>query len=101
MLETIIKRITEVKYEDSIMPTAKPFCATISATSPRVIMPTPILSESPHPKRHSREVKPQPMILVISATATKHSENSTKFSEILSKLVFKPILAKKTGPKII
>ena len=40
--DTIIKRITEEKYFESINPTARPLLATIRATSPRTIIPSPI-----------------------------------------------------------
>ena len=46
-------------------------------------------------------VSPQPMTLVIKPTATKHSEKTS--SELVKPLncVFRPILAKNTGQKII
>ena len=40
---TNIIRITGVKNSGVIKPRARPFCAVISATSPLVIIPTPIL----------------------------------------------------------
>ena len=42
--DTIISKITDVKYTGVKSPADNPFCDTISATSPLVIMPTPILS---------------------------------------------------------
>ena len=36
MLDTMISRITDVKYTELIMPSLSPLCATIKATSPRV-----------------------------------------------------------------
>lgn len=39
--ETMIKRITAVKYFGSINPEERPFEATINATSPRTIIPKP------------------------------------------------------------
>ena len=40
--ETIIKRMTEVKYFESTRFAESPFVATIRATSPRTIIPSPI-----------------------------------------------------------
>ena len=42
----MISRMTEVKNWLSTIPAFNPRCATISATSPRVIMPQPIFRES-------------------------------------------------------
>ena len=101
MLDTIISRITEVKYCEPIMPSVSPRWATISATSPRVIMPTPTLSVSLPLKPHSLDMAPQPMILLTSATATNASENSrsSHVKPLIS--VLSPMDAKKIGPKII
>ena len=101
MLETIIRKITAVKYIGEIIPTERPFCETINATSPLVIIPTPILKLSFMLNLHNLAMIPHPMIFVINATSTKLRENRRIVPSILSILVFKPILAKKTGPKII
>ena len=74
MLDTIISRITAVKYTELIKPSSSPRWATMRATSPRVIMPTPMRSESLLPKRHSRDIAPQPMTLVAMATITNSTE---------------------------
>ena len=64
-------------------------------------MPTPILRESPQLKRQSFAAKPQPMILVISATMTKQTQNR-KISGVRPLMsVFKPMDAKKMGAKMI
>ena len=101
MEDTMISRMTDVKYTESIIPSLSPLCATISATSPRVIMPTPMRRVSLPLKPHRRDTAPQPMIFVTSATATNASENSTRSQPIPSILVLSPMLAKKIGAKII
>ena len=95
-----MSRMTAVKYTGSTTPTSRPFWATISATSPRVIMPTPTLRESPQLKRQIFAARPQPMILVSSATMTKQMQNS-KISGVRPLMsVFKPMEAKNTGAKM-
>ncbi len=96
--ETMIRKITDVKYTGVSRPAERPFCATISATSPRVIMPTPIFSESRTLNLQMRAISPQPMIFEISPTATNAMEKNRMLIFRLSTLVFRPILAKKTGP---
>ncbi len=71
-----MSRMTAVKKTESTTPTPRPFWATMRATSPRVIMPTPTLRESPQLKRQTFAARPQPMILVIRATTTKQTLNS-------------------------
>ena len=79
---------------------AKPFCATISATSPRVIIPTPTFRESSQLKRQIFAARPQPMILVINATTTKQTQKS-KISGVRPLIsVLRPMEAKKIGAKI-
>ena len=76
---------------------SRPFWATIRATSPRVIMPTPTLRESPQLNLQTLAASPQPMILVIRATTTKHTLNS-RISGVRPLIsVFRPMLAKKMG----
>ena len=99
--DTIIKKITDVKYTGVSRPAVNPFCATIRATSPRVIIPTPILRESIPLNLQSRAVIPQPMIFEINPTATNAIENRRILIFTLSTFVFRPILAKKTGPNNI
>ena len=101
MLDTIINKITEAKYSGVSSPTDSPFCATISATSPLVIIPTPILTHSIPLKPQSQDISPQPIILATSPTRTKHTEKSRRELVILFKLVLSPMLAKNTGPNII
>ena len=101
MDDTMIKNITEVKYTGVSSPAVSPFCATISATSPLVIMPTPILSESMPLNLHRRAISPQPTIFEINPTATNAMEKARILIFTLSTLVFSPILAKKTGPNSI
>ncbi len=79
-------------------PRESPFWEIIRATSPRVIMPMPIFRESAMEKRHSFAMSPQPMILASSAVRIKQSEKSRISAFTLSREVFKPMLAKKTGP---
>lgn len=98
MDDTIIKKITDVKYTGVSKPTVNPFCATIRATSPRVIIPTPILRESIPLNLHRRAAIPQPTTFEISPTATNAIENIKILIVTLSTFVFRPILAKKTGP---
>ena len=76
MEDTMISKMTDVKYTGCMSPTASPFCETIRATSPRVIMPTPIFKESSHEKRQTLEIRPQPTIFVMSATKMNATENS-------------------------
>ena len=101
MEEVIIKRITEVKYTGSIRPAESPFCDTINATSPRVIIPTPIFKQSAPRKRHAFAIRPQPIILQINATSTKQTEKDKIDRLKFEMSVFRPILAKNSGPKII
>ena len=71
MEEQIMSIMTAAKYFWSIIPAESPFEDTISATSPRVIIPTPTLMLSLKLYFASFAVIPQPMIFVISATITK------------------------------
>ena len=89
------------KYSAPIIPTDSPFCATIKATSPLVIIPTPIFNASGPLNLQILAIRPQPMILHSNATTTNPIEKSTNSPFRWSKLVFNPILAKKIGPKII
>ena len=70
-LETMISRITAVKYSGVRRPTDNPFCATIRATSPRVIMPTPIFRLSGKENLQAFAMSPQPMIFVIKTEDRK------------------------------
>ena len=99
--EQIIKRITAVKYSAVIIPAAKHFWVTIKATSPRVIMPTPIFRESLQLNLHIFAMRPQPIILEIKATRTKARQNNTNVALILSKVVFNPMPTKNVGAKIM
>lgn len=101
MDDTIIKKITDVKYTGVSKPAVNPFCATIRATSPRVIIPTPIFRESIPLNLHRRAAIPQPMTFEINPTTTNAIENIRILIFTLSTLVFRPILAKKTGPNNI
>ena len=101
MEDTIIKRITDVKYTGFKSPTASPFCDTIRATSPLVIIPTPILIACFGEYRSNIAIREQPIILEKSATATNASENQRIFQFISLMSVFKPMDAKKIGPNII
>ena len=97
----IISKITAVKYCDDIRPTLRPFCATISATSPLVIIPTPILRQSIPLNPHNLDIIPHPIILETSAIITNAIENTISAESTPSIFVFNPILAKNTGPKSI
>jgi len=89
--------MTAVKYTGSTTPAARPFWATISATSPRVIIPTPTLRLSLQEKRQSLAARPQARILLPSATSTKQTLNS-RISGVRPLIsVFRPMLAKNTG----
>ena len=85
----------------AIRPVSSPFLATIRPTSPRFIIPTPILSESGILNLQSFAVPPQPITFVKSATATSAIENQSIERLKSLKLVWSPILAKNTGPKIM
>ena len=100
MEDVIISKITDVKYTGSSSPTDIPFWATIKATSPRVIIPTPTLIACLAGILQAIDISPQPIILVSKATATKPRENTRIDQSIFWILVFKPILAKKIGPNI-
>ena len=76
MEDTTMRRMTAVKKTESTTPTPRPFWATMRATSPRVIMPTPTLRESGQLKRQTFAARPQPMILVMRATTTKQTLKS-------------------------
>ena len=101
MEEQMISKITAVKNWEEIMPTDKHFWATIKATSPRVIIPMPIFKESLKLNLQILAIMPQPTILEPSATTTKARQNSRNFTSVISKEVFKPMLTKKIGAKII
>ena len=88
-----------MKKTESTTPTPRPFWATMRATSPRVIMPTPTLRESPQLNRQSFAARPQPMILVSRATITKQALNSRMVGVRPLMSVLRPMLAKKTGAK--
>ena len=94
--DTIIKRMTDVKYTGVSRPADNPFCATISATSPRVIIPTPIFKESNPLNLQRRAISPHPIIFEMSPTATNAAEKSRIPILTLSTFVFRPILAKNT-----
>ena len=101
MEETMISKITDVKYTGSISPTASPFWAMINATSPRAIIPTPIFRESGILNLHIRLIRPQPMIFATRATTMNPMENQMIPALISPISVFNPILAKNTGPNNI
>ena len=61
MLDTTMRRMTAAKYSDPIIPTLSPFWDTMSATSPLVIIPTPILRESAHEYLQSFPASPHPI----------------------------------------
>lgn len=94
----MISRMTQVKYSGVKSPTESPFWETIRATSPLVIIPIPIFRESDREKRQTLAISPQPMIFANNATSTKKTEKSRISASTLSREVFKPMLAKKTGP---
>ena len=96
--DTMIRKITDVKYTGVSSPAVRPFCATIRATSPRVIIPTPIFSESRPLNLQRRAISPQPIIFETSPTATNAMEKARIPILTLSTFVFNPMLAKKTGP---
>ena len=75
--ETMIRIIIGAKNCGAIRPVSSPFLATIRPTSPRFIIPTPILSESGILNLQSFAVPPQPITFVKSATATSAIENQS------------------------
>lgn len=101
MEEKRINNITGVKKTGSNKPTDKPFCETIRATSPRIIIPTPILTESLLLNLKSLAINPQPIILAERAIAINNMEYNSNDREKYSIEVFKPMLAKNTGPNNI
>lgn len=98
MDDIIISKITEVKYTGVRSPTDNPFCDTIKATSPLVIIPTPIFKESDILNLQIFAIIPHPTILETNPTATNAMEKIKILAFKLSKFVFNPILAKNTGP---
>ena len=94
-----ISMMTPVKYSGVMRPTARPALAVIRATSPLVIMPTPILIESLKLNLQSFAVAPQPMTFARQATATKASEKNSSFKFIDAKETLRPMPAKKIGAK--
>ena len=92
-----ISMITPVKYSGVIRPTARPAFAVIRATSPLVIMPTPILRESLKLNLQSFATAPQPTILARHATATNAIEKNKSFKFIDAKETLRPMPAKKIG----
>lgn len=99
--DTIIRRMTLVKYTGLRSPTDNPFWDTIRATSPLVIIPIPIFNESLAENLHSLATAPQAIIFVNSATRTKAMENHRICAEKSAMSVLRPILAKNTGPNSI
>ena len=73
--DTKIKMITLVKNMELRRPSSSPFWATIKATSPRFIIPTPILRESLPEKWHRRAIPPQPTTLDSRPTTRKARVN--------------------------
>ena len=101
MDEQIIRRMTAVKNSEVIMPCDKHFPPTIKATSPRVIIPTPIFKESDQLNLSAFAISPHPIIFASSATATKATQNRRSFGVTARNDVFRPIPVKKIGAKII
>lgn len=101
MDEIIISKITDVKYTGVSRPTDNPFWDTIRATSPLVIIPTPIFKESDILNLQILAINPHPITFAIRPTATNATEKIRMLAFKLSRLVFNPILAKNTGPNNI
>ena len=101
MLDTMISRMTAVKYEESMIPIFRPLLVMISATSPRVIIPTPIFKQSIHLNLQAFAINPQPITLLIIATITNPMAKTILLVSIAEKSVFRPIATKNTGANII
>ena len=80
-----------------IRPTAAPLLATIRATSPRDTIPQPICRDSLLLNPESLAPIPQPTILVIIATPSSTSANTTIIMLISVSTTDRPTLAKKMG----
>ena len=80
-----------------ISPRFSPLSATISATSPRDIMPTPICRASLLEYLHSFAPSPQPNTFVIIATTSRTTANSIIIGVISVSVTLRPMLAKKMG----
>lgn len=89
------------KSESEINPACSPFCATIKATSPLEIIPTPMVRESILEKPHSFAPNPQPMILDSMATTKSAMVKKINSVDMFVTTVLIPILAKKIGVKNI
>ena len=98
---TRIMRMTGVKKSDVRSPTARPFCAVISATSPLFIIPVPMIRDSCRSNPSILAQPPHPITFPIRATSVKQMLKRMSLTPIEPKLVFSPIPAKKTGAKII
>ena len=90
-----------MKYSEVIIPAARHFWATIRATSPRVIIPTPIFKESGQLKRQTLAISPHPIIFVRRATTTNATLNNRNLVSMAEKVVLSPIPTKKIGANII
>ena len=62
---------TGAKKTSESNPTEIPFCATISATSPRHTIPAPICTDSRFPYLQSKAPRPHPAIFEITAITHK------------------------------
>ena len=76
-----------------------PLLATMRATSPLEIMPTPIWTHSRLVYRHSLAPRPQPMILETMAHSSRSTEKRTMERDMSGKTTLAPMLAKKQGER--
>ncbi len=75
---------------------------TISATSPRAIMPTPPIALSRQLYLNALQIAPQPIILPISPNSTASSANSRmRGSSFANEMLEIPIFAKNAGAKTV
>ena len=96
---TITTRTMAGKSESDISPACSPFCATINATSPLEIIPTPMVKESIFENPHIFAPNPQPIILESMATSKSAMVKNISSVDISVTTVLIPMLAKKIGVK--
>ena len=90
---------TGPKRSSEISPLAAPLLATIRATSPLEIIPTPICKLSLGEYLQSNAPNPQPITLVNIAIIPRITVNIIKVAVISFNSTLKPMLAKNNGDK--
>ena len=91
---------TGPRNEDPISPRADPLSATISATSPREIIPIPTWNASFPVHPHIFAPSPHPTTLLKMAITSRMIAKIQMLASIPPSVTLRPTLAKNTGEKI-